>query len=1144
MQWRSRRDGCSDVRPARRGRPLLSETFRSVRLWVTPLLGPGLLGFMLLLDGGLQAAAAADATPSDSLARARELVETRRFDQAEPLIRRQWARLEGTPDTASVAAAELLDLLVESLYGSRGGARGEALALARRAVALKEALYGPAALKTSRSLFNLGVVHAMSGAPEVAQGVFERVLAIREAELPPGHDETLEAINALGNVARYRGDPAAAVAVYERGLEQVRLSEAPPSSAIWVLRGNLGSCLSTLGRFDEAREILEQQVAHYDSTSSPNLSGALNDLANIETMTGDYVRAAQLYRRALDLEEERAGPLTPWALQMRGNAAVAHVRLGQFDAARQLLERQAALLAPEGQQGAELGLTLSRIAHIAAELGDHQEELELRRRALELLEAARPAGHPQIGRALFNLGTAYGNLGDFDQQERFVERARAAWMANQGEQHEFLADCHLALATVARSRAAWADAREQAHEALRIERAWSGEASPKTAAVLATLGEIAWAEGELDTARTYLAAARTILADRLGGDHPLAAQEAIKLAAVEHQAGHRVAARTLAFAAEGAMTPHLRLTLRALPERQALLYVEERAGAIDLLLDLLGTEADADLTARVWDAVIRTRALVFDELAARTRRLRAAALDSSGGSRADAGAEELEAGADATPRIRSAALHTYQNAATRLANMIVSGPGETELAIYRRLIADARRKLEAAERELAASGGGASDAGRREGDGLGRAAGLGDVARALPARTALVAYVRYDPPASWRDQDDGARYRAFVLPRAAATPVSIEIGAAAGIDALITDWSAAVAREDHAAAAAELESGAILRRIVWDPVAPHLEGVERVLIVPDGGLHLLNPMALPAAQGGYLLESELTVHQLTAEREIVACRDRTPGASTAALVIGAPDFDALPLKGAADGTASIRVSDLARVDHFRGQRTDCAELESLRFAPLDASRREADEVALRWRGGQTQAQGRATLLIGREATEEAFKRLAPGRRLLHLATHGFLLDRTCFAGPANPLLFSGLALAGANRRSQATADRDDGLLTAQEIAALDLSGTQWAVLSACDSRGRDVLAGEGVFGLQRAFRIAGAGTVIASLWPVRDETAREWMESFYRASLDEELDTAAAVRWASLALLRELRDRGESTRASRWGAFVASGDWR
>jgi CHAT domain-containing protein len=203
---------------------------------------------------------------------------------------------------------------------------------------------------------------------------------------------------------------------------------------------------------------------------------------------------------------------------------------------------------------------------------------------------------------------------------------------------------------------------------------------------------------------------------------------------------------------------------------------------------------------------------------------------------------------------------------------------------------------------------------------------------------------------------------------------------------------------------------------------------------------------------------------------------------------------------------------------------------------------------------------------GAAASETAFKRDAQGHRILHLATHGFFLDGHCasvldfsrgVAGLAtaehakapgvsgeSPLLLSGLALAGANHRSEAGATEDDGILTAEEIAALDLSGVEWAVLSACDTGVGEIKAGEGVFGLRRAFQVAGARTLIMSLWSVEDESARAWMKALYTARLKEHLDTASSVQAASLVVLKERRAKKQSTHPFYWAGFVAAGDWR
>jgi len=142
------------------------------------------------------------------------------------------------------------------------------------------------------------------------------------------------------------------------------------------------------------------------------------------------------------------------------------------------------------------------------------------------------------------------------------------------------------------------------------------------------------------------------------------------------------------------------------------------------------------------------------------------------------------------------------------------------------------------------------------------------------------------------------------------------------------------------------------------------------------------------------------------------------------------------------------------------------------------------------------------------------------------------------------LLLSGVALAGANRRVSSGSAADDGVLTAEEVASLDLSGVEWAVLSACETGVGEVRPGEGILGLRRAFQVAGARTVVMSLWAVEDRAARDWMRALYEGRLQRQLSSAEAVQSASLTLLRQRRAGGQSTEPFYWAAFVAVGDWR
>ena len=122
-------------------------------------------------------------------------------------------------------------------------------------------------------------------------------------------------------------------------------------------------------------------------------------------------------------------------------------------------------------------------------------------------------------------------------------------------------------------------------------------------------------------------------------------------------------------------------------------------------------------------------------------------------------------------------------------------------------------------------------------------------------------------------------------------------------------------------------------------------------------------------------------------------------------------------------------------------------------------------------------------------------------------------------------------------------DRNDGILTVAEIASMDLRGVEWVVLSACETGLGTLRAGEGVLGLRRSFQVAGARTLIMSLWPVGDHETRAWINALYEARLSG-LSTSEAIRKAGSSRIAAARGAGATAHPYSWGAFVAAGDWR
>jgi CHAT domain-containing protein len=199
------------------------------------------------------------------------------------------------------------------------------------------------------------------------------------------------------------------------------------------------------------------------------------------------------------------------------------------------------------------------------------------------------------------------------------------------------------------------------------------------------------------------------------------------------------------------------------------------------------------------------------------------------------------------------------------------------------------------------------------------------------------------------------------------------------------------------------------------------------------------------------------------------------------------------------------------------------------------------------------------ILAGTQASKSAFEQSAAGARFLHVATHGYFaedpagssdarvdLERDVSVGRTRsalaPMSLCGVVLSGANHLSEAHGALD-GLLTAEELANIDLSGCELAVLSACDTNVGVRRAGQGVASLQRALHIAGARSVITSLWKVPDEATKELMLDFYRRLWVEQKPKHQAL-WEAKTKLREAEDeRGASKYTTRdWAAWVLTGE--
>lgn len=617
----------------------------------------------------------------------------------------------------------------------------------------------------------------------------------------------------------------------------------------------------------------------------------------------------------------------------------------------------------------------------------------------------------------------------------------------------------------------------------------NGPDSLSQSAELANLAYVEMCLGEGSEALKYYARARDLYAKRYGPGHSETANLESGYGYALSMLGNNKQAVEQALAAHRVLRERIRLAIRVMPERQALDLADSGGPSFNLAVSVVA-QHPAIGTAEVYQEVVRSRALVAEEMAQRQ-----AALNR----KRDPAVEALEQELDAE----------------RKAVMELQGSADNTAAA----LGDASAKMERTERKLAEQ----SAAFRT--DERVRNSDLAQLRKHMPAGSVLISYVQYakytgemanfnKPPEWW--------YMALVLHRDSERIGVYDLGPSKQIAGLVKRMRNSADVEAHSGGLGSVrnereyrEAGVELRKLIWDPMKNDVAPAKLAFIVPDGVLNMVPFSALPDGKG-YLVEHWPVVHILSMERDLLPGENGEKKAGL--LAVGSPSFE----------LAALQPTDT----NLRGG-GGCETFNKMQFNPLPGSLSEVKDISSSWR--RWNGDEGAKLLTGDNATRSQFLEAAPRSRILHVATHAFVLDKSC--GNGNPLLLSGLVFAGANK------SRDASILTAQQIASIDLRGVEWAVLSACDTGYGETVNGEGVLGLERAFRVAGAKSVVMALWPVDDEVTREFMRGLYAERFGRHATTADAIWNASRQLLKERQLAGKSTHPWYWAGFVGAGGW-
>ncbi|MCR5454606.1 MAG: CHAT domain-containing protein [Bacteroidales bacterium] len=329
-----------------------------------------------------------------------------------------------------------------------------------------------------------------------------------------------------------------------------------------------------------------------------------------------------------------------------------------------------------------------------------------------------------------------------------------------------------------------------------------------------------------------------------------------------------------------------------------------------------------------------------------------------------------------------------------------------------------------------------------------------------------------------------------------------------------------------------------LYNLVWKPLEKYLEGVKTVYFSPAGQIHTIGVEYLPDANGKIFAE-KFDTYRLSSTRELVLQRSINPDRKASTYGGIKYDFSEDDWQKQKAETDSIRRS-------FRDIPILSGNSRANGMEYLEGTKQESATVAQLLRAADYEVKA----MSDAAATEESFKQLSgSGIKVLHIGTHGFYETEENLknanmsfytsseqSDEDRSLSCSGLLFAGANsvldptRRNEIPEDVDDGILTAKEISRLDFNGLDLVVLSACQT-GLGEITSEGVFGLQRGFKKAGAQTIVMSLWKVADESTQLLMVNFFK-----NLTAGQSKRAAFLAAQKTVRAKFPNP--LYWAAFV------
>ncbi|MBL0274149.1 MAG: CHAT domain-containing protein [Chitinophagaceae bacterium] len=975
-------------------------------------------------------------------------------------------------------------------------------------------------------LNNLGTLYSNMGEYNKAEPYLLKAAEIRKKLFGTDHLEYVNTLSELAILYKNNGkySKAEPLFILVKEIKMKILGEDDPDYATSL--NNLGALYSNMGEFSKAEILLIKGLEIIKKHNGDNHSSyaySLNNLAVLYKEMGQYSKAEPLLIRATDIRKKIFGENHPAYAGSLNNLATLYEVMGQYEKSEILyLQAEKIIRQASGETHPDYASTLNNLAFLYTTLGRYPDAEFIYLKSITLRKKVLGESHPDYASSLNNLGALYSDLGQKEKAELLIVEAKEIRKKVLGEEHPDYGSSLNNLALLYKGLGKYDKAEQLYLDAIRIQKKSTGEADPLYASSLSNLGLLYKATGRNTEALELLKQVAMIRKNVFGENHPAYANSLNNLAAIYMYIGVYQKAESLFISATdiskrvfGETHSQYAINLNNL----AILYSEtgQYAKAEPLWLENSRinlknlTAAFAVLSEKEKNNYIKNN---ISEINANNsflyyyRKASAAILRNNFNLSLFLKSITLADVRNTLESIRQSADSNVQKTFYKWQTLRKFLSKQYQLSIADRIqsLDSIENVAEVFEKNLTRE----SSVFRNKKSSL--HISMQEVQQNLQNEEAAVEFVSFQLyNKKWTDS---IMYAAYVLRKNDSVPIFIPLCEEKQLQKLFDSaGTTATAMVSKFYRGLELINknvagalGTELYKLIWQPLEPYLKGIKKISYSPAGKLYSIAFHALPVDSNTVLMD-KFQLQQYTSTRQVAlrTLEDQNPKPGNITLF----------------GNASFTMDSLQLVK----QKMNQPGKENISTSIYTPQKRSSDNNTWNNLPGTEEEVNKIIQLFDLNkisnksftqttASEENLKALSgKSPQILHIATHGFFLpepdkkrketsfnNENTYTLADDPLLRSGLILAGGNYAWSGKTPIDgveDGIATAYEISQLNLSNTELVVLSACETALGDVKGSEGVFGLQRAFKMAGVKKMIVSLWQVPDKETAELMTAFY-----------------------------------------------